>query len=475
MSEVGDPAIKLFGRIIPLPQLQIHDLSADKECLVADTGECREMEDPSVEKSCTQDTSSELDNSRENNRQGLIHENEGEVNCDQGEDQCVDSDTKGIEKSLRKPDKVLPCPRCKSLETKFCYFNNYSVYQPRHFCKSCQRYWTAGGTIRNVPLGTRRRKNKHSSSQYHQVVGQPNAVPVTQGGTLNVVGQQHLSPCGLPASPKPVNEMKEGLSSVSDALLVESTETASNQKHQMRNSETGSAADGDGGSLSATASQHIACLTKEMKQGGLPGYDNDSSHMYTMQYCPVPQWAKTPSWGIMMFGSDSSNPNPSHVGPLPMVTVPSFCTPTFAFPFVPSLYWGYMPSWDSRKWNSQLVGSAGSLSLLSSSGNSGCSGNSSATLGKYARDANVHEDVITKQCLWVPKTLRIDDPEEAAKSSIWSTLRIKQDKNELVVRGGIFKAFRKKSDTKTQTLDADRVLQANPAALSRSQSFQETT
>ncbi|XP_064958186.1 dof zinc finger protein 5-like [Musa acuminata AAA Group] len=53
---------------------------------------------------------------------------------------------------------ALPCPRCKSKETKFCYFNNYNVNQPRHFCKACHRYWTAGGTLRNVPVGAGRRK-----------------------------------------------------------------------------------------------------------------------------------------------------------------------------------------------------------------------------------------------------------------------------------------------------------------------------
>ncbi|KAI5071146.1 hypothetical protein GOP47_0013397 [Adiantum capillus-veneris] len=54
------------------------------------------------------------------------------------------------------------CPRCNSTETKFCYFNNYNVNQPRHFCKHCQRYWTAGGTLRNVPVGAGKRKNKHA-------------------------------------------------------------------------------------------------------------------------------------------------------------------------------------------------------------------------------------------------------------------------------------------------------------------------
>lgn len=60
----------------------------------------------------------------------------------------------------KRPEKIIPCPRCKSMETKFCYFNNYNVNQPRHFCKGCQRYWTAGGALRNVPVGAGRRKTK---------------------------------------------------------------------------------------------------------------------------------------------------------------------------------------------------------------------------------------------------------------------------------------------------------------------------
>lgn len=66
-------------------------------------------------------------------------------------------------KGPKKPDRTLPCPRCNSLDTKFCYYNNYNVNQPRHFCKGCQRYWTAGGTLRNVAVGAGRRKRKHSS------------------------------------------------------------------------------------------------------------------------------------------------------------------------------------------------------------------------------------------------------------------------------------------------------------------------
>ncbi|KAA8528579.1 hypothetical protein F0562_035934 [Nyssa sinensis] len=59
----------------------------------------------------------------------------------------------------------LPCPRCDSTNTKFCYYNNYNFSQPRHFCKSCRRYWTRGGTLRNVPVGGGTRKSSYKRSR----------------------------------------------------------------------------------------------------------------------------------------------------------------------------------------------------------------------------------------------------------------------------------------------------------------------
>ncbi|CAH8389618.1 unnamed protein product [Eruca vesicaria subsp. sativa] len=60
----------------------------------------------------------------------------------------------------------LKCPRCNSLNTKFCYYNNYNLSQPRHFCKNCRRYWTKGGVLRNVPVGGGCRKAKRSKSKH---------------------------------------------------------------------------------------------------------------------------------------------------------------------------------------------------------------------------------------------------------------------------------------------------------------------
>ncbi|CAM0880189.1 unnamed protein product [Alopecurus aequalis] len=80
-----------------------------------------------------------------------------------------------------------PCPRCDSTDTKFCYYNNYNLSQPRHFCKGCRRYWTRGGSLRNVPVGggTRkptpsgvsRRKNRVSHSHTHAANANATATP----------------------------------------------------------------------------------------------------------------------------------------------------------------------------------------------------------------------------------------------------------------------------------------------------------
>ncbi|CAH8352745.1 unnamed protein product [Eruca vesicaria subsp. sativa] len=78
----------------------------------------------------------------------------------------TDTDTATTMEISRKtrPQEKVNCPRCNSTNTKFCYYNNYSLTQPRYFCKGCRRYWTEGGSLRNVPVGGSSRKNKRSSS-----------------------------------------------------------------------------------------------------------------------------------------------------------------------------------------------------------------------------------------------------------------------------------------------------------------------
>ncbi|XP_028790813.1 dof zinc finger protein DOF2.5-like [Neltuma alba] len=105
----------------------------------------------------------------------------------------------GVEGSIPKPptterkarpqkDQALNCPRCNSTNTKFCYYNNYSLSQPRYFCKTCRRYWTEGGSLRNVPVGGGSRKNKRpSTSSSSSSKKLPDLNPkIQQGQDLNL-------------------------------------------------------------------------------------------------------------------------------------------------------------------------------------------------------------------------------------------------------------------------------------------------
>ncbi|XP_019149662.1 PREDICTED: dof zinc finger protein DOF4.6-like [Ipomoea nil] len=75
------------------------------------------------------------------------------------------SSSSSVERKIRpQKEQAVNCPRCNSTNTKFCYYNNYSLSQPRYFCKTCRRYWTEGGSLRNIPVGGGSRKNKRSSS-----------------------------------------------------------------------------------------------------------------------------------------------------------------------------------------------------------------------------------------------------------------------------------------------------------------------
>ncbi|XP_020594085.1 dof zinc finger protein DOF3.1-like [Phalaenopsis equestris] len=81
------------------------------------------------------------------------------------------------------PEQNLQCPRCESTNTKFCYFNNYNLSQPRHFCKDCRRYWTRGGALRNVPIGGGTRRNSKRSSASTATAGVANTKRPSQSST----------------------------------------------------------------------------------------------------------------------------------------------------------------------------------------------------------------------------------------------------------------------------------------------------
>ncbi|MBA0775547.1 hypothetical protein Gotri_010685 [Gossypium trilobum] len=79
--------------------------------------------------------------------------------------QCAPRPMLAIDRNWKSNAELAPnCPRCASANTKFCYYNNYSLSQPRYFCKGCRRYWTKGGSLRNVPVGGGCRKSRRGKS-----------------------------------------------------------------------------------------------------------------------------------------------------------------------------------------------------------------------------------------------------------------------------------------------------------------------
>ncbi|XP_073271382.1 cyclic dof factor 1-like [Primulina huaijiensis] len=329
------------------------------------------------------------------------------------------------EKTLSKPDKVLPCPRCNSMETKFCYYNNYNVGQPRHFCKKCQRYWTAGGTMRNVPVGSGRRKTKNASIANYCHIMVSDAL---QKG----VQFPSLKPNGI-------------LVFGSDKPFTESVSSFVNPAERSQNC---------GGSEFFCQSSGSSCTTSNsMVKGSDTGIQEPCFAQISWQG-PLnsPQWIQ--------------NSTAASVPP---------CFPVTFYPAPP--YFGCtLPS----SWNVPLVYPP------PSSGYSGISTSSSiSTLGKRSRDGTVLKpsNLETKEFserktadtrVLIPKTLRIDDPNEAAKSSIWSSLGIKNLKIDSTNRESLFKSFQSNGDSNRNINNSALVLQSNPAALLRSLNFRES-
>ncbi|XP_022867395.1 cyclic dof factor 1-like [Olea europaea var. sylvestris] len=347
--------------------------------------------------------------------------------------------TNSQHKTLKKPDKILPCPRCKSMDTKFCYYNNYNISQPRHFCRSCQRYWTAGGNMRNMPVGAGRRKNKYSASHCHHIT----ISEALQAYSHNA----KFRPNGTVLSFGPDSQIRESMASVPSLADVEvpngirhgyykSDQVAPISYKIVENGD-----DRHSGSSITTSNSSV----EGGKNGSVkPVIQNNNGFPYPVPCLPGVPWPVP--WGSA-------------------VPVPTICPAGFPMPFYPTPYWNvpWLPL--------QLPTPNEKVSDFSSN----------SPLGKHTRDGELLKPnkPESKECLEeknsessivVPKTLRIDNPDEAAKSSIWATLGIKYDS---VRREGLFKALQPKSDEKKPVAMASPVMHANPAALSRSLGFQE--
>ncbi|CAL5183459.1 unnamed protein product [Lathyrus oleraceus] len=118
----------------------------------------------------------------------------------------------------QQQQQALKCPRCDSSNTKFCYYNNYSLSQPRHFCKACKRYWTRGGTLRNVPVGGGyRRNNKRSTSSSNGPTSTTTLIKRPISTIETATTSNSSSPSSTPSSTSNhMNPMFYGLSSTNN-------------------------------------------------------------------------------------------------------------------------------------------------------------------------------------------------------------------------------------------------------------------
>ncbi|KAK7344097.1 hypothetical protein VNO77_13360 [Canavalia gladiata] len=131
----------------------------------------------------------------------------------------------GVERKGRsQKEEALNCPRCHSINTKFCYYNNYSLTQPRYFCKTCRRYWTEGGSLRNIPVGGGSRKNRRSSSVSVSVSASASAYASSSSPNNNKLSHPLITPSALSHTQNPKNTIHDG-QDLNLAFPVSSTTT----------------------------------------------------------------------------------------------------------------------------------------------------------------------------------------------------------------------------------------------------------
>ncbi|QCD97202.1 cyclic dof factor 2-like [Vigna unguiculata] len=470
-----DPGIRLFGRKIPVPECQIPTNSGPTDAC-SSIKKAAELEIPSEcgENSEKQENSSDSRDSKQE-FQHKVQENEAVVNPKPVEDNTENGGS-DQDKVLKKPDKILQCPRCNSLDTKFCYFNNYNVNQPRHFCKNCQRYWTAGGTMRNVPIGAGRRKNKHLASQYRHIIVSSNGIPASRLESEDTSGFQHVTSLESSVPFRSSADSSTVLKFGPDTPLCESMDSMLNLRDERR------CVDASSINRVEYAGEPSLCGSSVTNNG------NELSEHKTsnwLQCYPVPPWVLTyPGWNNVssmeavhqssapMCSPYNTGPAPMQWGPTAMVAIPGMCPSSIPLQLVPPSCWSGTTLWNAGT-GAMSIGSNACLSPSSSTSNSCCSGNGSPTLGKHCRDTVFADEEKSDKCVLVPKTIRTDASNEASKSPMRAALTIKPDQHNSLSNGDVLKKIDPK-EGKDRVLGASQILEANPAAISRAHAFQES-
>ncbi|XP_004493227.1 cyclic dof factor 3-like [Cicer arietinum] len=425
MSETEkDPVFKLFGWKIPLPECQIPANSPPKD--TCSSTKKTEVEILSSEKNEQQENSSDSMDSKQESQHNM-KEKEPKENSKPAEDDRETSET-DEDKTLKKPEKIIQCPRCNSLDTKFCYFNNYNVNQPRHFCKNCQRYWTAGGTMRNVPIGAGRRKNKHLVSQYRHIIVTSDGIPNTSSSGHNHVSSLDLSGCYRSSS-----DNETVLKFGPDTPICEPMESMLNLQQQKRSA--------DADSINTVQHREEPSLCRSsVTNTGTQGNELSEQNMSNWFQCyPVHPWVlpMNPSWNNVasmaavhpisasMCNPYSAAPTAMQWCPAPLLAIPGIRPQNIPLQLVSASHWNGQPILAAGT-GTVSIGSSACISPPSSTSNSCYSGNGSATLGKHTRDTVFADEDKSDKHVQVRKMLRIDVTDEDPKSPIRATLAIKK-------------------------------------------------
>ncbi|XP_054781237.1 cyclic dof factor 3-like [Prosopis cineraria] len=249
-------------------------------------------------------------------------------------------------KAMKKPDKIQQCPRCNSMDTKFCYFNNYNVNQPRHFCKSCHRYWTAGGAMRNVPVGAGRRRNRQLSSPYRHTSSSSEGTP----------SHQLFSTLESSAAFKsaPPDNTSTVLRFGPEAPVAESAASILNLGSGEEVSRCGSAVTSAGGARGNE-------VPELPMQWSRPGVSNQVNTTNGVRCYPAAPWVFPAQWHAE-----------NGIG-----------SPNIPVQFVAAPCWSNGNVCSAGGTGTVSVGSNGCLSSSSSTSNGHCSGNGSPALGKH--------------------------------------------------------------------------------------------
>lgn len=424
MCEVKDPAIKLFGKIIPVPKPDSPAIPYRKSDVASQIPPCSDPKDYCRETKTVEVKDVHVDNGGnqeisslpENDKQNKTHnKDETQVGSKLKEDNIVITDTKE-EKLLKKPDKILPCPRCTSLETKFCYFNNYNVNQPRHFCRNCQRYWTDGGNMRKVAVGAGRRKNKQVGTQYLRGLVPHVSIQRATDKNPDIIDHHIISRDQSLKTLKTLAENENLLEYDSEKPQFE-TMGALVLKDQITGADIGSMEEIKeeqsqcGSSLTSVHDDETHQKVFQDEHGVLSGSCKILIPRQPFPCFPTPQRSFTwnPHWNstsplratspmvVAQFSSEPTNhSNDTKSDQInwfssPVMAVHGLCPPTIPMQFVPAPYWG-LSCWPIPTSNIPLAES----------------GTNSQITGKHPRDVGLIEAEKSKKHVIVPKSKDIE-------------------------------------------------------------------